>query len=263
MSDTFQFKSTLANLLREYIVYRRMRGYKAKSENYIRQFDIYATASPIAAAQLTKELVESFIARRPGEKPATQHHRVSTIRCFAKYLVRRGIDAYVLPYGILAVEKYSFVPYVFRKEEVVRLMAAADSLPYRATSPRRHIVIPMMLRLIYGCGLRISEAIGLRDEDVDLHNGVLLIRAAKFNKDRYVPMAQSLLACCQDYVAQLGIGSETDSPFLPSPRRRFYNQSTIGYAFHQCLVIAGIPHTNDGPTVHSLRHSFAVHNLVK
>lgn len=47
----------------------------------------------------------------------------------------------------------------------------------------------MMLRLIYGCGLRISEAIKLRVGDVDLQTGVLLIRAAKFNKDRYVPMA--------------------------------------------------------------------------
>ncbi len=264
MTDMPVFTSPLGNLLEQYVAHRRMRGYNSTgSEHYIRQLDTYVAVSPMATDQLTKELVESFIARRPGEKPATQNHRVSTVRCLGKYLVRCGIDAYVLPNGVLSVGKYTFVPHVLSIEELVSLMAAADLLPYRASSPQRRIVIPMMLRLIYGCGLRISEAIRLRVEDVDLQTGVLHIRAAKFNKDRYVPIALSLLRRCQDYVARLALGSAASLPFLPSPRRGFYHKSTIGYAFRQCLVIAGIPHTDDGPTVHSLRHSFAVHNLVR
>lgn len=133
-----------------------MRGYKsASSEEDIRQFDVYVAASPITTDRLTKELVEAYIAHRPGEKPSTQCHRVSTVRCFGKYLVRCGTDAYVLPEGILTTGKYSFVPHVLSTEEVANLMGAAALLPYRARSPQRHIVIPMMLRLIYGCGLRI------------------------------------------------------------------------------------------------------------
>jgi integrase len=212
---------------------------------------------------LTKELVEAYIGRRPGEKRATQSHRISAVRCFGKYLVRCGMDAYVLPYAMLSVTKYGFVPRVFSTEEVTRLMIAADSLPRCANSPRRHIVIPMMLRLIYGCGLRISEACHLRIKDVDLMTGILFVRAAKFNKDRYVPMAQSLLQICRRYADQASVGSNAESSFLPSRTGDFYEKSTIGYAFRQCLMIAGIPHFDDGPTVHSLRHSFAVHNLVK
>jgi integrase len=240
-----------------------MRGYKSSGEEDIRQFDAYAAASPITTDRLTNELVEAYIARRPGEKPGTQLHRVSTVRCFGKYLVRCGVDAYVLPNGGLSVAKYGFLPYVFSTEEVARLMGAADLLPYRATSPQRRIVIPMMLRLIYGCGLRISEAIKLRVEDVDLQNGVLCVRTAKFNKDRYVPMAPSLLKRCQNYAELLSVGGNCNSPFLPSPTRGMYSPSSVGHTFRQCLVIAGIPHTDDGPTVHSLRHSFAVHNLVR
>lgn len=258
------FTSPLGNLLEQYIVYRRMRGYTSPSgEEDIRQFDVYATAYPSRTNRLTKDLVESYIARRPGEKPSTQCHRVSTVRCFGKYVVRCGMDAYVLPNGVLTVGKYGFVPHVLSTDEVGRIMGAAELLPYRACSPQRHIVIPMMFRLIYGCGLRISEAIKLRVEDVNLQTGVLLVRAAKFNKDRYVPMAQSLHQCCQNYTVRLAVGSNAKSPFLPSPTRGFYCKSTIGHAFRQCLVVAGIPHTDDGPTVHSLRHSFAVHNLVR
>lgn len=232
MNDMPIFVSPLGGLLEQYIVYRRMRGYKsAGGEEDIRQFDVYAAASPITTDRLTKKLVEAYITRRPGEKPSTQCHRVSTVRCFGKYLVRRGMDAYVLPNGVLTVAKYGFVPYVLSTEEVARLMGAADLLPYRACSPQRHIVIPMILRLIYGCGLRISEAIKLRVEDVDLQTGVLLVRASKFNKDRYVPMAQSLLQRCQNYAAHLNVGINAKLPFLPSPTRGLYSKSTIGYAF--------------------------------
>ena len=185
------------------------------------------------------------------------------MRCFGKYLVRCGVDAYVLPYGLLAVNKYYFVPYVFSTKDVARLMDAANSLPPYARSPQRHIVMPMIFRLIYGCGLRISEARKLLIEDINLHDGVLLVRAAKFNKDRYVPMAQSLLQRCRSYAKQVVLGSNANSPFLPSPFRGFYCCGSIEYAFHQCLEIAGITHTDDGPTVHSLRHSFAVHNLMR
>lgn len=258
------FKSQFGYLLEQYLEYRRIRGYTSQSgEDEICQFDSYAAASPIAARTLTKELVEAYISRRPGEKRTTQTHRISTVRCFGKYLVRCGIDAYVLPNGVLPIAKYDFIPRVLSTDEVVRLIKAADSLPHRANYPRRHIVMPMMFRLIYGCGLRVSEACSLQINDVDLQTGVLLVRAAKFNKDRYVPMAKTLLQRCQGYFAKTILTGNVESPFLPSPSGGFYNRSTVGYTFRQCLAIAGIPHFDDGPTVHSLRHSFAVHNLVR
>jgi integrase/recombinase XerD len=258
------FTSSLGYLLEQYVEYRRMRGYKSPSgEDDIRAFDSYAAASPIATNILTKELVEAYISSRPGEKRTTQIHRISTARCFGKYLVRCGIDAYVLPNGVLPIAKYDFIPHVFSTDEVVRLINAADYLPHRANYPRRHIVMPMMFRLIYGCGLRVSEACNLRINDVDLQTGVLLVRAAKFNKDRYVPMAQTLLQRCRKYYTQIILSGNTESPFLPSYSGGFYNRSTAGYTFRQCLAIAGIPHFDDGPNMHSLRHSFAVHNLVR
>jgi len=258
------FTSSLGSLLKQYVEHRRMRGYKSSSgEARLRQFDTFVKASLIESQTLTKEVVEQYIAGRPGEKQSTQWNRISTVRCFGKYLARCGIDAYVLPHGVLSVAKYNFVPHVFTTDEVTRLMSAAYSLPFCAHSPQRHIVIPMMLRLVYGCGLRISEACKLRVEDVDLTTGVLFIRTTKFNKDRYVPMSQPLHQRCQSYAGQVNLRSNTETAFLPSPTGGFYSKSTAGYAFRQCLVIAGIPHFDDGPTLHSLRHSFALHNLVR
>jgi integrase len=265
MNNNPFFMSSFASMIERYIEHKKTCGYKFETGEYeIRQFDAFAAALPIASGVLSKELVEAYIELRPGEKHSTQSHRISTIRCFGKYLVRCGLDAYVLPRGVLSVIKYGFVPHIFSRKDVVRLIAAADSLPYRANAPRRHIVIPMMFRLIYGCGLRISEAINLKIEDVDICTGVICIHGAKFNKDRYVPMAQSLLEKCRIYASKVVTSnSNTGLPFLPAPSGGFYNKSTIGHAFRQCLALAGIPHYDDGPTVHSLRHSFACHCLVK
>jgi len=264
MSNKPVFSSTFGNLLEKYVEYKRMRGYKFDSGEYdVQQFDIFVTSSAFATDKLTKELVEAYITRRPGEKPTTQTHRISTVRCFGKYLVRCGIEAYVLPYGTLPIVKYGFVPHVLSSEEVAKILVAADSLPNYINSPLRNVVIPMIFRVIYCCGLRISEAINLTAEDVDLQTGVILVRATKFNKDRYVPMAQSLLSKCRVYASRVVADMHSELPFFPSPTESFYTRTTIGYAFHQCLDIAGIPHYDDGPTVHSLRHSWAVQNLVR
>ena len=264
MNSKPTFISVFGDLLTRYVAYMRMRGYKFVTGEYdARQFDIFAAASPFGSGTLTKELVEAYIACRPGEKPSTQSHRISMVRCFGKYLVRCGIDAYVQPYGTLTVMKYGFVPRVFTADEVANVLRAADSLPYSAASPYRNIVIPMMFRVIYCCGLRISEAINLSAEDVDLDTGVILVRATKFNKDRHVPMSQTLLSKCRRYSTRMAVDVHHKSPFFPSPTESFYTKSTIGYAFSQCLSIAGIPHFDDGPTVHSLRHSWAVHNLLR
>jgi integrase len=264
MKDKPAFTSPLGKHLEQYMEYKRMQGYKFEAGEWnLRSLDAYATALPAMTSYLTKELVEGYIARRPGEKPMSQSHRMSTVRCFGKYLARNGIEAYVLPNGVLSVMKYGFVPHIFNSKDIIRFIDAADSLPRNACSPLRHIIIPMMFRMIYGCGLRISEAINLLAKDVNLQTGVLFICGTKFNKDRYVPMTQSLLQRCRDYVETIPVNAETISPFFPSPTNGFYSKSSIGCAFRQCLTIAGIPHFDDGPTVHSLRHSFAVRNLEK
>lgn len=251
-------------MISKYVTHRRMQGYHfISSEHILHQFDSYVTKIGWSPCYLSRELVEDYIAPRPGEKRATQGGRVSMMRCFGKYLVDSGVDAYVLPADVLPIQKYGFEPYIFSVREVGSLLAASESLGYCSRSPRRHLVMPMLLKLIYSCGLRISEARKLLVSDVDLGLGILLIRATKFNKDRYVPMTRSVQEYCKHYAARVHSFSMDNSPFLPSPRRDFYSSSAIRHAFKQCLMLAGIPHTDTGPTVHCLRHAFAVHRLMK
>ena len=63
--------------------------------------------------------------------------------------------------------------------------------------------MPLLFRLLYGCGLRISEALNIEVQDVDLETGVLTILDGKFNKDRLVPMSLENRQGCRDYAKKV------------------------------------------------------------
>jgi integrase len=123
--------------------------------------------------------------------------------------------------------------------------------------------MPALFRTLYACGLRIGEALTLTVADADLEAGLLTIRPenAKFNKGRTLPMSETLVARLADYDAKVGVRGPT-APFFPSPRG-FYRPQPIGNVFRGLLAAAEIPHTDDGPTIHSLRHTFACHCIMR
>jgi integrase/recombinase XerD len=117
--------------------------------------------------------------------------------------------------------------------------------------------------MLYGCGLRISEALNLKIGDIDLKQGTLLIRDTKFKKERIVPMAETLTMRCRLYAGKvLGCMSHT-SFFFPSPYGGSYSQSTIYKLFREVLWKAGISHSGRGPRLHDVRHSHSIHCLKK
>ena len=257
------FRSKLGPAMERYVAARRAQGCKfVTGRNVMLLLDSYAVDAGWDSEDLGRELVEGFVAPRPGEAPRTRELRASTVRCFGAWLTTMGRCAYVLPRGIVPGSgKYASRPRLLTKEEVGRLLLAAESMGFRPTSPQRHIVMPMLLRTVYCCGLRISEACNLNVRDVDLKNGTIAIIGTKFNKDRTIPVSPDLSARLRDYSARMALGGKApSSPFFPSPFGH-YERSTVGTVFRSLLAEAGIPHYDDGPTLHSLRHSFAVHRL--
>jgi integrase len=155
-----------------------------------------------------------------------------------------------------------FTPYVFRREEVKGILQAADNLPPDNRSPMRHLIMPEVFRLLYYCGMRVSEVLKLRVGDVDLDGGVLIIRDAKFNKDRLIPPARSMAARLRRY-AEATSRLDPNAVFFPAPDAGHYSVVTVYAIFRRLLRECGIPHRGrgKGPRLHELRHAFAVHTL--
>ena len=258
-----RLSSPLAPSITAYVSARRAQGYEFKNgEIELGRLDKLACDVGWESPELGRELVEEFIEARPGENPLTAASRRSAVSGFGRWLLRRGdAGAYVAP--ARACARSPFRPVTMSEDEVRRLLTAADSMVPTAKSPSRHVVIPAMLRTVYACGLRISEARLLRAGEVDLSRGALTVSPgnAKFNKGRIVPMSDSLASQLCQYERVMGTRGPS-APYFPSPKG-IWQTSSVGRIFRALLVAAGIPHTDDGPTVHSLRHSFACHCIMR
>jgi len=255
--------SPLAEVIGEFIAHKRGLGYRYHSEEaLLRRLDRFLVVEGHDQQTLPRHHVERWVARRVHERPRNQSARASIVRQLARFMLDRGMDAYVLPTGVGSPVRLDFTPYIFSRNEVGQLLAAADRLPPSPISPRRHLVMPEIFRLLYGCGMRVGEILRLTVDDVDLQAGVLRIREGKFRKDRFVPVAPSMVQRLRTLHAALG-DRPCQGPFFPGPRGQHYDKRAVYDVFRRLLRDIGIPHggRGRGPRLHDLRHTFAVHRL--
>ena len=152
-------------------------------------------------------------------------------------------------------------PYVLTDDEVRRLFAAIDAQAMSSYS-NKALVDPVLFRVLYDAGLRVSEALKLTLSDLDAGAGTLRIRDSKNGEERTIPITGRLSATLDAYLAAAHPAPEpSDHVFYSRAVGRPINQSTVYLRFRGYLADAGIPHFIGGPHPHSLRHGFAVANL--
>jgi len=200
---------TLVNAITAVVAEKRAVGYRYTAEaRVLARFAAFCHAELPGLGAPTQAAVEAWVAaaQRRGVTPATLQTLVVPVRELARWLGRRGVPAYVLPTGVLP-RPARYVPHIFTDSELAALFTQTDRCHYNSQVPLRHLVMPVLFRTTYACGLHASKARLLRVEDVDLDAGVLQIRDAKGGKDRQVPVGAPLRAGLADYHAQVvGLG---------------------------------------------------------
>lgn len=253
-----------APLADEFISFKRAQGYKYNSEaKVLRRFCHFAEGYDLEKPVLTKEMAMDWSASRKGEAAKSRMHRVSMLNQFSRFLTDTGHEAYLPPSSHWRPD--AFTPYVFTHEEIERILQASDSIPPVAQSREMHKELPILFRLLYGCGLRVSEAVRLRCRDVDVEKGILTVRETKNGQDRLIPISKSLQQMMRDYKTNTGYWLYDDDFFFPAPDRTMLSTVTVYQRFRRLLWAAGIPYKGkgNGPRLHDLRHTFAVHTLQK
>ena len=112
----------------------------------------------------------------------------------------------------------------------------------------------MTLMIIYSCGLRVSEAVRLRVQDIDGERRLLWVRDSKGGKDRSVPLSEPTLT----QLRKFWLKTRTKEWLFPGREGEHINIAVVQNAFKAALLESGI---NKKASVHSLRHSFATHLL--
>ena len=258
------YESAFATHMADFIHYKRAQGIKyAAVPLSLRRFSRFLSTKGSDGTGIDKELIDEWCSLRPNENKQTQLRRFVETRQFLKYLAGKGISVY-LPRTMRKLRtKGSFVPYIFSNEELQRFFKKCDRVRARTPSVMP-MLLPVLFRLLLSCGLRISETLALRLSDVDLDNDTLTIRMSKFNKDRIVPLSDSILAVLKDYRFAYHKIPKGDSTFFFAHRDgRAIRQDNIYMWYRKLLWAAGISHggRGNGPRVHDFRHTFAVYSL--
>jgi integrase len=259
-------QSPLAPYAVEYIAQKRAFGLKCRGEvEILNMFDGFCRERGLTQAVLPQDLFDAWCEKRPHENGTTHGIRIDHVRRFSEFLVNRGV-------GIPAVfppaprRDKTFLPHIFTQTEISLLFAAVDQtqpcLRYGRQS-LAHLIMPILFRMLYCCGLRVGEATKLKTANVDLSAGVLRLTETKGDKERIVPMSASLTLLCTEYKANPIVQSCGSEYFFPAPDMTHYAACTIYERFREALFTAGIGRggRGSGPRLHDLRHTFAVHTL--
>jgi integrase/recombinase XerD len=255
----------LAEAISGLVLEKRALGYKYVSEERaLARFEAFCASEFPGMDTVTRASVEAWIAAARGRavKPATVDGLIAPVRELARWLGRRGVEAYVLPAGVLQ-KPARYIPHIYSDRELAALFEQTDRCRYCPEVPYRHLVMPVLFRTIYACGLRCSEARMLRVADVDIDAGVLQIRDAKGGKDRQLPVSESLRERLAGYHAKLA-GQPGWEWFFPGATPGVpLTLGNVNHNFRRFLWQARIPHGSrgHGPRVHDLRHTAAVNNL--
>ncbi len=258
--------SPLAPYAEDYVAQKRALGGKCRTEREVlNMFDAFCVEYGLSEPALPQELYDTWCEKRPHENGSTQRARIQHLRLFARFLTNNGVPAPAVFLPLPKLDK-SFVPHIFTHGEIQRLLRAVDETKpcFRYGRPSlAHVIMPVLFRMLYCCGLRVGEALKLKTKDVDLNDGVVRLHETKGNKERLVPMSPSLTEICSEYRANRQVADYGSEYFFPAPDKTYYADCTVYARFREYLFAARISHggRGKGPRLHDLRHTFAVHTL--
>ena len=257
------FQSVLSVCMEKFLQEKYACGYAYREATRIlRRLDDFLVQEELATCVLPGPIARKWLAKKAHESAQTQRHRITLVRQFSRFLLRLGYSAYVPDSTFATRSTTTFVPRMLTDEELRKFFQAVDALKPTARSSLRHLIMPEVFRLLFGCGFRAGEVLKLRVRDVDLNQGIITVRQGKFRKDRLVPPALPLVNRLRKYAAHFE-DRPPDAIFFPGPSGRPFNLSTIYKLFRQLLLQCGIPHggRGKGPRIHDARHLFAVRVL--
>lgn len=260
----------LAQIIDSYVSHRRSLGMRFDSSAKL-LLSFQRAIGPVEVDQIDQETVGAFLNR--SHITSTWHTRYYALNGLFRFAIQRGLlDVSPMPYLIPKRPAYA-TPYIYSPEELRRLLDATAALEvHYPKNGQRPGVQPQTLRtlilLLYGAGLRVSEAVSLTTDDVDLSAQCLVVRNTKFFKTRLLPIGPKLASTLALYAENrfaLARRSPTTSAFFLDRFGKPISRQTAERYFRIIRDRLGLTR-HDGayfrPRLHDLRHTFAVHRLV-
>ncbi|HAX51237.1 tyrosine-type recombinase/integrase [Muricomes intestini] len=267
MKTEVKFESCLKEEMTAYLTLRASQGKQSKKVRHIFvSLDKYLQGNELCEKALLPHSIDGWLSSLPNELNVnTVNVYITYYIQFAKYLRSLGYIAFIPDKSI---GNRNYIPYIFCKDELFALVKSADDMVV-STPPkyrRNAACFIVMIRMLIGCGFRINEVRLLKTKDVNLDRGIIYIKSAKGNRDRLVPLHESLTEILRVF-AKSGI-PQSDGCFFTDVNGMPITYSWIRERFNKCLEQINIerpklPRHSRNICLHCLRHSYAVVALRK
>ena len=255
---------TTSELIETYLVARRAHGVKFKTgARTLYKFAKETGDRPLT--DVTQREVDAFLRGRALSATWTTKYRL--LGGLYRFAIARGhVVSSALPTMRVKLPP-PLTPHVYSRQELHQLIDATSSLE-APCSRLQATTYRTMLLLLYGAGLRVSEALALTLADINLIEKVLTVRDTKFYKSRLVPIGSQLTTVLAAYLMQrmeLPMPQGQRSAFLSSRSGHGLDYQRVVTLFQRVRSTAGIqcpPGETRPPRLHDLRHTAAVHRVV-
>jgi integrase len=256
--------SSLREAAQEYLALRRALGFKLGQQGrMLLQFVAFLERQDTAV--ITTKLALQWACEPSSGSQMWWHQRLVVVRGFAQHRAACDPRTEVPSSDLLPARLHRAVPYLYSDGEIVRLIEAARAL----APPLKAATYATLIGLLSVTGMRVGEAIGLDRDDVDLDDGWLMIRRAKNDHRRVVPLHESTVEALAIYARlrdQLCSQPVTDSFLVTSTGKRPH-PSTVGSVFGELRDATGLSEqlSSSGrlPRMHDMRHAFMLRTLLR
>jgi len=250
----------LRQLIHQYVTLKQSLGFRFRTEQRILQgFD--QAMGRITLGQVRPVAVRAYL---NGPGPVTPYwlRKWGTLRGLYRFALARGlVRRCPLPLRAPKVAVH-FTPYIYSQPELRRLLQAITPERTKGVSPQ---TVRTLLLLLYGAGLRLSEALKLEHADVDVPARLLQVRHSKFFKSRWVPIGPKLAKVLADYQPERPGSAGSNRRFLSASKGTPVSGATAERIFRALRLAAEIKRPAGcryQPRLHDLRHTMATHCLV-
>ncbi len=208
-----------------------------------------------ALAQITITDMRSWMARTRGPNvgPRSMARKLSAVKAFYRWLAEReGFE----PTAVLSARAPKFPKKLPRPLAVDAAKAMIDCVEMQSDRPWVAARDVAVLTLLWGCGLRISEALGLKGRDAPLGSSLRIF--GKGGKERLIPVLPAARDAVDAYLRHCPYRQDPDAPLFRAIRGGALSARTIAKVMADARMQLGLPAT---ATPHAMRHSFATHLL--
>lgn len=256
----------LSQIAAEYVTFKQSLGMRFRAESVILNAFCRAMGN-IDITQVSPDQVEIYLA---GKSKITSfwHRKFQALSGFYSYAISRGrVSCSPLP-KTLPKRPAPFKPYIYTHDEYRRLLSMTSLLDKNPRYRMQSGTFRTLLILLYGTGLRISEALSLTLDDVDLSKSLLTIHDTKFFKTRWVPIGLQLSTVLVAYAKvrnRFPRPARKEAAFFATRRGIALTRGTAERIFRLICEHADIRRTDGGrfqPRLHDVRHTFALNRII-